>query len=290
MPRPTSFSLFFFNDTATTEIYTLSLHDALPIFLPLQNLSNDPQNDYFSDGMTEEISTKLARVHELSVISHYTAARFKGRASDPAQIGRELQVRYLLEGSVRKSENQVRISVQLVDSFNGIQIWADNFTGDLKDVFGLQERTAIKITEALNITLTTQEQQTLQHRYTENPAAYDAYLRGRALMGSFDIPVKLEEARKAFQESLHHDPNNARALAGLAWVEAQYYRNLKPDPLGLRRAGEIAERARGIYPQPPGNHTGRGFLFADKIGLPRGARGICGATPVHPQYVLARGD
>ena len=255
--------------------------------LPLQNLSNDPQNDYFSDGMTEEISTKLAHIRELSVISYYTAARFKGRASDPAQIGRELQVRYLLEGSVRKSENQVRISVQLVDSFNGIQIWADNFTGDLKDVFGLQERTAIKITEALNITLTPQEQQTLQHRYTENPAAYDAYLRGRALMGSFDIPVKLEEARKAFQESLHHDPNNARALAGLAWVEAQYYRNLKPDPLGLRRAEELAERARVIDPQLPETHMALGFLFADKFDYSGGAREFAVATRLDPNYAEA---
>src|SRR5437016_3701394 len=119
--------------------------------LPLQNLSNDPRNDYFSDGMTEEISTKLTRIRELSVLSHYYSARFKGRSADPAQIGRELQVRYLLEGSVRKSENQVRINVQLIDSSSGMQLWADNFTGDLKDVFGLQDRTAIKIAEALNV-------------------------------------------------------------------------------------------------------------------------------------------
>jgi len=255
--------------------------------LPLQNLSNDPQNDYFSDGMTEEISTKLARIHELSVISHYTAARFKGRTADPAQIGRELQVRYLLEGSVRKSENQVRISVQLVDSFNGVQIWADNFTGDLKDVFGLQERTAIKIAEALNITLTPQEQQTLRHRYTENPAAYDAYLRGRALMGSFDIPVKLEEARKAFEESLHRDPNNARALAGLAWVEAQYYRNLNPDPLRLRRAEELAERARVIDPQLPDTHMALGMFVANKFDYRGGAREFEEATRLDANYAEA---
>jgi non-specific serine/threonine protein kinase len=255
--------------------------------LPLQNLSNDPQNDYFTDGMTEEISTKLARIHGLSVISHYTATRFKGRTGDPAQIGRELQVRYLLEGSVRKSKHQVRISVQLVDSFNGIQIWADNFTGDLKDVFGLQERTAIKIAEALNVTLTAQEQQTLQHRYTENPAAYDAYLRGRALMGSFDIPVKLEEARKDFEESLHHDPNNARALAGLAWVEEQYYRNLNPDPSGLRRAEELAERARVIDPQLPDTHMALGMLVANRFDYRGGAREFEEATRLDANYAEA---
>jgi eukaryotic-like serine/threonine-protein kinase len=189
------------------------------VVLPLQNLSNDPQNDYFSDGMTEEISTKLSRMHELSVVSRYAANHFKGKEVDPAQIGHELQVRYLLEGSVRKSENQVRINVQLIDTSNGIQVWADNFTGDLKDVFGLQERTAIKIAEALNLNLTPQEQQTVQRRYTENPEAYDAYLRGRAAQGEFDRPEKLEEARRDFEESLRHDPNYAPALAGLSWVE-----------------------------------------------------------------------
>lgn len=255
--------------------------------LPLQNLSNDPQNDYFSDGMTEEISTKLARIRELSVISQYIAARFKGRTEDPVQIGRELQVRYLLEGSVRKSEGQVRINVHLIDSSSGIQIWADNFTGDLKDIFGLQERTAIKIAEALNVTLTAQEQQTIQHRYTENPAAYDAYLRGRALMGSFDIPVKLEQARKAFEVSLHYDANNARALAGLAWVEAQYYRNLKPDPSRLRRVEELAERARVIDPQLSDTHMALGMLVAMKFDYPGGAREFEEATRLDPNYAEA---
>jgi non-specific serine/threonine protein kinase len=255
--------------------------------LPLQNLSNDPQNDYFSDGMTEEISTKLARIRELSVISHYSAARFKGRTADPAQIGRELQVRYLLEGSVRKSQNQVRVNVQLIDSSSGMQVWADNFTGDLKDVFGLQERTAIKIAEALNVTLTPQEHQTLQHRYTENPAAYDAYLRGRALMGSFDIPVKLEEARKAFEESLQHDRNNPRALAGLAWVEVQYYRNLKPDPLRLRRAEELAQRARVVDPQLPDTHMALGMLVAARFDYRGGAREFEEATRLDPNYAEA---
>jgi len=255
--------------------------------LPLQNLSNDPQNEYFSDGMTEEIGTKLARIHELSVISNYAAARFKGSKLDPAQIGGELHVRYLLQGSVRKSENQVRINVQLIDSSNGIQVWADNFTGDLKDVFGLQERTAIKIAEALNVTLTAQEQQTLQHRYTENPAAYDAYLRGRALMGSFDIALKLEEARKAFEESLHYDPKNARALAGLAWVEAQYYRTLEPDRSRLRRAEELAERARVIDPQLPDTHMALGMLVATKFDYRGGAREFEEATRLDPNYAEA---
>jgi serine/threonine protein kinase/tetratricopeptide (TPR) repeat protein len=235
------------------------------VVLPLQNLSNDPQNDYFSDGMTEEIGTKLAGIHELSVVSHYAAERFKGKDVDPAQIGRELQVRYVLEGSVRKSENQVRINVQLIDTSNGIQVWADNFTGDLKDVFGLQERTAAKIAEALNLSLTPQEQETVQRRYTENPEAYDAYLRGRAVQGEFDRPEKLEEARRDFEEALRHDPNYVPALAGLSWVETQYYRNLGGDASHLKHAEELAQRAHAIDPQLSDVHIALGLISANKF-------------------------
>jgi len=255
--------------------------------LPLQNLSNDPQNEYFSDGMTEEIGTKLARIHELSVISNYAAARFKGTKLDPAQIGRELQVRYLLQGSVRKSENQVRINVQLIDSSNGIQVWADNFTGDLKDVFGLQERTAIKIAEALNLTLTAQEQQAVQRRSTENPKAYDAYLRGRAVQGDFDLPEKLEEARRDFEESLRNDPNYAPALAGLAWVEAQYFRNLDAAPSHEMRAEDLAQRARVIDPQLADVHMALGLIAGDRFNYREAAQEFQEAIRLDPNYPIA---
>jgi eukaryotic-like serine/threonine-protein kinase len=255
--------------------------------LPLQNLSNDPQNDYFSDGMTEEISTKLSRIRQLSVVSHYAAARFKGNTADTARIGRDLQVHYLLEGSVRKSQDQVRINVQLIDSSSGIQVWGDNFTGDLKDVFGLQERTAIKIAEALNLTLTTQEQQAVQRRYTENPEAYDAYLRGRALQGEFDQPNRLEEARKHYEEALSHDPDYAPALAGLAWVENQYFRNLNADPAHLQRAEELAERARVIDPQLPDVHLALGMLAGAKYNYPLAVQEFQEAVRLDPNLPIA---
>jgi TolB-like protein len=121
--------------------------------LPLQNLSGDPVNDYFSDGMTEEISTKLSRIQRLKVASYSSTARFKGTQKSPGEIGRELQVRYLLAGSVRKAANQVRVSAQLIDVATGFQVWADDFTGELKDVFALQEQTALKIAGALNLKL-----------------------------------------------------------------------------------------------------------------------------------------
>jgi len=134
--------------------------------------------------MTEEISTKLSHIRSLTVASHTSAARVKGMQKDPQEMGRELQVRYLLEGSVRKAGNRVRINVQLIDSSNGFQVWADDFVGDMQDVFALQEQTALKIAQALNLSLNPQEQQAVQRRYTQNAEAYDYYLRGQALTWS----------------------------------------------------------------------------------------------------------
>jgi serine/threonine protein kinase/tetratricopeptide (TPR) repeat protein len=217
--------------------------------LPLQNLSGDPANDYFSDGMTEEIGTKLSKIEGIRIASPAAAARFKGTQKDPKDMGQELGVQYLLQGSVRKAGDQVRISVQLIDASTGFQTWADDFVGDLKDVFSLQDQTALKIAQALNLKLTPQEQNAVRRRYTQNPQAYEAYLRGRALVDFIDQPKALEGARANYEKALQLDPNYAPALAGLSMVEAFYYRNLDPSEAHLRQARELAERALAIDPQ-----------------------------------------
>jgi hypothetical protein len=128
----------------------------------------------------------------------------------------------------------VRINVHLIDSTTGFQVWADDFVGEMKDVFSLQEQTALKIAESLNLKLSPQEQQAIQHRYTQNTQAYDAYLRGHALVEHFDQPEKLEAARGFFEDALKSDPDYAPALAGLAWVEGQIYRNIDSNPSHLQ--------------------------------------------------------
>jgi serine/threonine protein kinase/predicted Zn-dependent protease len=255
--------------------------------LPLQNLSGDPANDYFSDGMTEEISTKLSRIQGLKVASYSSALRFKGAQKSPEEIARELQVRYLLAGSVRKAANQVRVSVQLIDASTGFQVWADDFTGDLKDVFALQEQTALKIGGALNLHLTPQEHQAVQHRYTQNAEAYDAYLRGRALILFFDRPEKLDAARRNFERALQSDPKYAPALAGLSWVEGQYYRNLDPNEARLRRAEELAQRALAIDPQLAEAHVALGTVYTDRYEYARAAEEYRTATRLDPENAYA---
>jgi non-specific serine/threonine protein kinase len=255
--------------------------------LPFQNLSGDPQNEYFSDGTTEEIITKLSKIQNLAVTPRMTVGRYKNSQLDVKQIARELGVRYILEGSVRKAENRVRITAQLIDTTTGFNLWAENFDRDLKDVFSVQEETALKIADALNLRLTPQEQQAVLHRSTQDAQAYDAYLRGRALLGAFDLAGKLELARKDFEMALQRDPNYAPALAGLALVEYQYYRNFHSSQATLRRAEELAARARSIDPQLPAVHMAMGMIAASRYDYRLAADEYLEATRIDPEEVLA---
>jgi len=225
--------------------------------LPLKNLSTEADSSYFSEGMADEISTKLSKIKGVDVASRDAVTAFKTADKTAADIGRQLGVRYLLEGSVRKAGNQVRINVQLIDSNTGFQTWADDFTGDLQNVFSLQEQAALKIAEALNLHLSPQEQQAVLRRYTQNPQAYQEFLVGRSLLAHEDQPAALEAGRKHFESALKLDPNYAPALAGLSHIEALYYRNLDSNPLHLQRAEQLASQALAIDPQLPEAHIAR---------------------------------
>jgi eukaryotic-like serine/threonine-protein kinase len=216
--------------------------------LPLQNLSAEPDSAYFADGMTDEITTKLSKIQGVNVASHSSVTSLKNSQADAAETGRRLGVRYLLEGSVRKSGDQIRINVHLVDSSTGFDVWAEDFKGETKDVFSLQEQTALKIAGALDLKLSPQEKQVLERRYTQNAAAYEAYMIGRVLAEHDSEPGKLEAARGHYEQALKLDPEYAPALAGLAEVEGFYYRNVDSQPSHLQRADELAQRAVAAAP------------------------------------------
>jgi non-specific serine/threonine protein kinase len=255
--------------------------------LPLRNLSAEPDSAYFSDGMTDEITTKLSKIQAIDVASHSSVVALKATDKSAAEIGKALGVRYLLEGNVRKAANQVRINVQLIDSTTGFQVWADDFTGEMKDVFSLQEQTAMKIAESLNLKLSPQEQQAVQHRDTGNPQAYDAFLRGQALHQFPDQGDKLEAARRAFEDALKFDPNYPRALAGLAWVEGQIYRNIDARPVHLERAEQFAQRAQAIDPRLAETHLALGTVCADKYDYTGAAREFRTAVQLDPDNGFA---
>jgi serine/threonine protein kinase/Tfp pilus assembly protein PilF len=255
--------------------------------LPLQNLSGDAANDYFSDGMSEEISTKLSRIQSLTVAPYASTARLKAEQKSPQEIARDLQVRYLLDGSVRKARDQVKVNVRLFDASTGSQVWADDFVGEIKDVFTLQDQTAIKIADALNLHLSAQEQQDVQRHYTQNPQAYEAYLAGRALLVFEDQPDKLAVAQKHFEKALELDPNYAPALAGVSHVEGFTYRDIDSAPVHLEQAERFAARALAIDPQLPEAHVAMGRVYGLKYDYARAAQEFRMAIRVEPQNILA---
>jgi len=254
--------------------------------LPLRNLSTDSDSAYFSDGMTDEITTKLSKIQGINVAPHSSVTSVKAADQNAADLGRELGVRYLLEGTVRKSGNQVRVNVHLIDSTTGFQVWADDFTGEMKDVFSLQEQTALKIAEALNLHLSTQETKAIEQRYTQNPQAYEAFLIGRGLLLT-ETPEKMEAARKSFEQSLKFDPNYAPALAGLSHVEGLYYRDLDSDPSRLARSTEFAKRALAADPDLGEAHVAMAQSYALNFDYSRAVTELREATRLEPDNSLA---
>src|SRR5271155_251828 len=236
--------------------------------LPLQNLSTDADSTYFTDGMTDEITTKLSKIQGIDVAAHSTVAAVKASGESAADLGRQLGVRYLLEGTVRKSGNQVRINVHLTDSTTGFQVWADDFVGEMKDVFSLQEQKAI------------------QHRYTQNPQAYESFLVGRGLL-EVETPEKLEAARSNFEQALKFDSNYAPALAGLSHVDSLYYRDLDTDPARLQRAEEFARRAVAIDPDLPEGHVALGQTYALRYDYAAAVSQLREAVRLEPDNSLA---
>ena len=185
------------------------------VVLPFQNMSGDPEQEYFTDGMVEDITTGLSRIRSLFVISRNSAFTYKGRAVDVRQVGRELGVRYVLEGSVRKAGSRVRITGQLVDTSSGAHLWADRFDGTLEDVFELQDQVTASVVAAIEPNLLKAEIQRAQRKPTENLQAYDLLLRAlpHFSTGSRDA---LAEAAHLLRRAVEIEPAYAPGLAYLA--------------------------------------------------------------------------
>jgi adenylate cyclase len=217
--------------------------------LPLVNLSGDSAQEYFSDGMTEEIIGKLSRLRSLAVSARTSVVKYKGTAVSPRQIGAELGVTYLLEGSVRRAGDRIRVQATLLKAADAFQIWSEDIDATMDDVFDVQERVAARIVEALNVRLSPEETRALRQWGTRNAEAYDEYLKGEVLVAHFHMLDKLEAARRHFERALEIDPVFAPAMAGLASAEAQIYRNVQSRPEGLDRAEAFVRRALAIDPR-----------------------------------------
>jgi adenylate cyclase len=212
--------------------------------LPFQNMSGDPEQEYFADGMVEEIITALSRIRWLFVIARNSTFAYKGQAIDVKQVGRELGVRYVLEGSVRKSGQRVRITAQLIEAATGSHLWADRFDGLLEDVFELQDKVAISVAGVIEPTLQAAEIRRSNERPTNDLTAYDLYLRALPHAYAWERGGAVA-ALDLLRQAIERDPNYGRALAIAAFCHLQLDLNgwAEDRETNFRRALDFAQRA-----------------------------------------------
>ena len=197
--------------------------------LPFENLTRDPDDAYFAEGIQEEILTRLAKVADLKVISRTSTQRYQSKPGNLSEIAKQLGVANILEGSVQKAADQVRVNVQLVNAQTDSHLWADTYDRKLTDIFGVESEIAKGIAESLQAKLTGREEQALAVKPTNNPEAYDAYLRGLAFegrssssYGSYN-PYLVGQAAGFFERAVQLDPNFALAWARLSHMNAHLY-------------------------------------------------------------------
>jgi TolB-like protein/Flp pilus assembly protein TadD len=231
----TSYGIFYF-----VLPHKIELPDKSIAVLPFQNLSGDPGQEYFSDGIAEEILNALTQVEDLKVAGRTSSFQFKGKQVDLFDIGNKLKVSNILEGSVRKQGNRVKITAQLISIKDGYHLWSQQYERTLNDVFAIQEEIAIAITQKLKVTLLKDEKIEIGDRLTENTEAYDAYLRARYFWNKRE----LFESEKYFKNAIELDPSYAAAYAGLAetYVVFPYFRFGSPLEF-MVKAEQAAEKA-----------------------------------------------
>jgi adenylate cyclase len=196
--------------------------------LPFANMSGDPEQEYFSDGITEDIITDLSKVSALAVIARNTAFTFKGKAVRIEQVAKELGVQHVLEGSVRKAGGRVRITAQLIDGATNHHVWAERYDRTLDDIFALQDEISKSIVDALKVRLLPAELKTITMRSTDNPQAYQILLMARSFFHQTDNMHSVKTAKQLFAKALTIDPNYARAYAGLADCDCRLLLNDDP--------------------------------------------------------------
>jgi adenylate cyclase len=230
--------------------------------LPFMNMSSDIEQEFFSDGITEDLITDLSKVSGLFVIARNSSFAYKGRSVKVQDIARDLGVRFVLEGSIRKAGNRVRITAQLIDATNGGHVWAERFDRDLTDIFETQDEVVEKIVGVLSVTLTKREEERIARRGTSNLQAYEFWLRGREAM-SRSTRNSVAEARALHRKAIEEDPHFATAHAGLALVGiSEYASGWTADPAqALDESERWARRALELDPQEPVSHMALGNVL-----------------------------
>ena len=228
--------------------------------LPFVNMSGDAENEYFSDGISEEILNLLSKLPQLKVASRTSAFNFKGKEASIPAVARELGVSTVLEGSVRRAGEHVRITAQLIDADSDSHLWSETYDREMKDVFAIQDDIAHSIVKALQVTLSPQERRAMQFVATSDPEAYDYYLRGRNYMYSM-ARRDYEHAIRMFEQAIGVDSKYALAYAGIADAYSQIYRYVEATRENAEKANRASEQAVALDRDSAEAHAARGLAL-----------------------------
>jgi len=259
--------------------------------LPFANMSNESTQEYFADGMTEDLITDLSKISNLTVMSRTSTSGYKGRQIDIREVGKSLGVRYVIEGSVRKVGDQVRINAQLIDATTGGHIWAERYDGPLDDIFGLQDQVLKKIVASLALRLSESEREHLAFHGTRSVAAHDLYLRGLFEESTF-TREGFKEATGLYEQALSMDPDYALPYARMANILELSARNgwSNDVPTDLKKAVELAEKAVALDPLNPSLYWSLGRATArlkTPEALKRGIEALQRAIELDPDFADA---
>ena len=255
--------------------------------LPFRNMSSDAENEYFSDGLAEELINALTKVEGLQVASRTSAFAFKGRNEDVRKIGEQLNVRTVLEGSVRKAGNRLRISAQLVNVADGYHLWSESYNRELEDVFAIQDEIALSITKALQVILSEKEKRAFEKVPTADVKAYEHYLRGRQYFHEFRRKG-FEFAQQLFARAIAMDPGYALAHAGIADCHSLLYMYWDTSAAHLQQADEASRKALELDPDLAEAHVARGLAISLKKNYAEAEQEFQAAIRLDPTLFAAR--
>jgi TolB-like protein/Tfp pilus assembly protein PilF len=277
--------------SASVESIALPLSDKPSIaVLPFTNLSSDAEQEYFADGITEDLITDISKISGLDVIARNSTFAYKGLTPDVRDVGRDLGASHVIEGSVRKAGNTIRITIQLVNAVDGKHLWAERYDRELRDVFAIQDEVIGKIITALSLQLTPEEVKQVVRRGTENLAAYDLYMRGRQQESFFSKEAYIE-AQQYYEQAVALDPNYAVVWAHLAQIHTLNGQFGWVDDIAAadQRALELVEKSVALDPDIPfGRFSYARILSRSSIGMnDRAIEEVRKAIELDPNYADA---
>jgi len=254
--------------------------------LPFVNLSGDVENEYFSDGISEEILNVMVKLPQLRVASRTSSFMFKGKEVSIPTIAAELGVDTVLEGSVRRADDRVRITAQLIDVKSDSHLWSETYDREMKDVFAIQDDIAHSITDALEMALSPKERRAIQNVATSNAKAYDFYLRGRSYMHT-KTRRDFENAIRMFQQAIDLDAKYALAYAGTADAYSLIFRHIAISRENARKAKEASEKAIELDPDSSEAHASRGLALLINLEYAEAERELEKAIEINPNLFEA---